>query len=391
MAPVTRLTGARVALSATRTERIDLTIRGNRFLPFDTVVHDVELDLSGHLLLPGLINAHDHLEFNLFPRLGRGPYPNASAWAADIYRPDQSPIEEHLRVPKKIRLLWGGIKNLLSGATTVAHHNPYEPSIFGRGFPVRVLKCFGWAHSLAFSPDLVESFRRTPVRWPFILHAAEGTDAQAQREIARLQELGVLSRRTVLVHAVATGPGDLAAIMEHGSSIVWCPSSNLFTLGRTLSPAVGHTALGTDSALTGAGDLIDEIACARAQSALSAALSDDDIYSLVTANAARMLRIDAGQGSIRERGVADLIAVIDRGQTPAETLAGLCPELVMVSGRTMLVSGRFAKRCDVSGLHPIQVEGRGRWLIRADVPRLYDAATQALGPEIRLAGRRICQ
>jgi cytosine/adenosine deaminase-related metal-dependent hydrolase len=78
MAKPVRLSGARVALTATHAERIDLGIRGSRILPFDSAPDkSIEFDLTGHLLLPGLINAHDHLEFNLFPRLGRGPYPNA--------------------------------------------------------------------------------------------------------------------------------------------------------------------------------------------------------------------------------------------------------------------------------------------------------------------------
>ena len=55
-----------------------------------------DLQLDGFLALPGLVNAHDHLEFNLFPNLGRGPYPNAAAWAAGIYQPERPPIREHL-------------------------------------------------------------------------------------------------------------------------------------------------------------------------------------------------------------------------------------------------------------------------------------------------------
>jgi hypothetical protein len=77
------------------------------------------MNLDAYQLLPGLINAHDHLDFNLFPRLGSGPYPNATAWAEDIYHPECSPVSQQLRLPKRIRLLWGGLKNLLSGVTTV--------------------------------------------------------------------------------------------------------------------------------------------------------------------------------------------------------------------------------------------------------------------------------
>ena len=98
-------------------------------------VEGVALDLDGLCVMPGLVNAHDHLEFALFPRLGRGPYPNAAAWARDVYHPDRSPVREHLAVPKELRLLWGGLRNLLAGVTTVWHHNPYHPAFdqdFGR-------------------------------------------------------------------------------------------------------------------------------------------------------------------------------------------------------------------------------------------------------------------
>lgn len=366
MDQTTRLTGGRAALTAQHTESIDLTIRRGRILPFNTGGDATDrYDISGHLILPGLINAHDHLEFNLFPRLGRGPWDSASRWAADIYRPEASPVREHLRVPKKVRLIWGGVKNLLSGVTTVAHHNPWEGSIFGRAFPVRVVRRYGWAHSLEFSPDIAESYRRTPIRWPFIVHAAEGTGERERAEVRRLEEMGVLSRRTLLVHAVGAGSRELEAICKRGSSIVWCPSSNLFTLGRTLSMDALRSgvsiALGTDSALTADGDLIDEMRVARTATGLTA----ETIYAFVTTNPAKALRLTEGQGAIRERGMADLVVVRDKGQTPAEALHDLRPELILVGGRVMLASERFAERVNgdfhpiEADFHPIGIEGAG--------------------------------
>src|SRR5580704_8503062 len=150
-----RLIGARVATGPASASHRDLSVRGGRIcLSVTAGQREPELDLSGHLILPGLINAHDHLEFNLFPRLGLGTYPNAREWAADIFHPGASPVREHLSVPKPVRLAWGGLRNLLSGVTTVAHHNPYDPDTFDHNFPVRVIRRFGWAHSLDFSPDL---------------------------------------------------------------------------------------------------------------------------------------------------------------------------------------------------------------------------------------------
>ncbi len=339
----------------------------------------VVFDLEGHQIMPGMINAHDHLEFNLYPRLGRGPYPNAGAWARDIYHPDESPIREQLRIPKGIRLIWGGLKNLISGVTTVCHHNPLSTA-FDRNFPVRVVKRFGWAHSLEFSRDLGKLFRATPPETPFIVHLGEGRDVVAKEEIFRLEELGALDSRTVLVHAVGLDRAGLRVAKLRKASIIWCPSSNLFLFDRTLQRnalASGiPIALGSDSALTAQGDLLDEIAVARKVSGLS----NEVLRRMVTVDAARILRLPKGAGELVEGGPADLIAVKDSKQAPA---------LVIVGGQVKLISPSLWRRTTKDGLHPIDVEGRGTFLVDADVPRLREQAQRFLGKELRLAGRRI--
>jgi cytosine/adenosine deaminase-related metal-dependent hydrolase len=393
------LRGARVALGPEETARLDIEIRAGKIAalrPSGSALRasrGAELDLEGCLVLPGLINAHDHLEFALFPRLGRGPYSNAAAWANDIYRPKEWPVREHLKVPKPTRLWWGGLRNLLAGVTTVCHHNPYH-CVFGRGFPVRVVRRFGWAHSLDFSPDLAKRFRATPAAWPFVVHASEGVDQAARREILRLEEAGALSERTVLVHAVAIDQAGMKLVKRRGASLVWCPSSNQFLFGATIGQDVlGNgvaVALGTDSPLTAAGDLLNELHAAGKLRRVSAA----DLFRMVTIDAARVLRLGHGAGTIVTGGVADLAVFDDHGKAPASALAnpkGEGPQMVIAGGAIKLLSARLAKRHPRlrRGLQPVNVEGRGEFFVAADVATLYRDAAQVLGPEISLGGKRV--
>jgi cytosine/adenosine deaminase-related metal-dependent hydrolase len=386
-----RLIRARVATGPSSSTHADITVRRGR-ISFSAPVaaREAHLDLKGYLILPGLINAHDHLEFNLFPRLGTRLYSNACEWATDIFRPDASPVREHLTIPKPVRLIWGGLRNLIAGVTTVAHHNPYDALTFDNGlsdyrFPVRVVRHFGWAHSLDFSPDLAERYRNTPRSYPFIVHAAEGTDEQARLEISRLAELRALGPRTVLVHALGAGNAEIDLLRRRGCSIIWCPSSNLAMFGRTLSNhALGSgipVALGTDSALTCAGDLIDELHTARV-----CGIDDDTLYRMATTTPASILRLRDGRGCIREGGVADLIAVPDQGQTPAEGLSDLHPALVMINGRIKLHSRDLELGMN---LNPISVDGRGDFFVDADVAHLHAQTQKALGGNYALAGRRV--
>ena len=352
----------------------------------------VDVDLTGYLLLPGLINAHDHLEFNLFPRLGRGPYKNGQAWAADIYRPDRSPIREHLEIPKPVRLWWGGIKNLLCGVTTVCHHNEYWADVFEDGFPVRVLKRYAWSHSLALGGNIEATFQGSAPDAPYIIHLGEGTDAAARDEIFELDRRGALSARTVIVHGVALDDAGHDLLLQRGAALVWCPSSNLFTLGATLSPQRTErhcrTALGSDSALT-AGDLLDEIHTAHALG-----VSAQQLIGLVTTRASDVLKLENGEGRLQVGSIADVVAIPDRGLSPAATLVRTTFDqigLVLLAGVPQLLSTRVVAQVPeqlAAGLNRIDVDGVERW-IRAPIEGLMKQAVARLGREVRLAGKRI--
>jgi ubiquinone/menaquinone biosynthesis C-methylase UbiE len=148
-----RLTHARIAINADSWEDRDIQIDEGRI----NALHEKgdgtarTLDLSGYSILPGLVNAHDHLEFGLFPRLGRAyganPFQNSPEWAREIHSVHTSIIERYRQIPQNTHLWWGGIRNLLCGVTTVCHHNPLHEELTDPNFPVRVLSRFGWAHS----------------------------------------------------------------------------------------------------------------------------------------------------------------------------------------------------------------------------------------------------
>ncbi len=72
----------------------------------------------------------------------------------------------------------------------------------------------------------------------------------------------------------------------------------------------------SDSPLTAEGDLLDEIRFA----VRSFGVSPLTAYKMVTTIPASILRLDDAEGSIKEIGLADLIAIRDTGQNPAEMM-----------------------------------------------------------------------
>jgi len=396
--------GAKLALGPHEVVGADISISDQRMARIATGSHAPEtatpsskhtLDLQGFLILPGLVNTHDHLEFALFPRLGKGGYQNFVEWADDIHHPDSSPVREHRAVPKSTRLRWGAIRNLLCGVTTVCHHNPYDEKVFSDNFPVRVVRDFSWAHSLPIDPDVAAKKKRATPDQPFILHLAEGVDSKSATELSRLAAAKALDTDTVVVHGLALDQPDFQALNAAGAALIWCPTSNVFLFGRTHSrdtiANLASVALGSDSPLTAQGDLLDEARYA----ASTIGLTPEEIYPLITTQAAAILRLKQGEGTLRIDSLADFIAVRDNGQSPANRLAALTyrdVELVVIGGRVQLTSPSLANRIPRSaklGLHPLDIEGEIRW-IRAPLRRLFAEVRKHLPGKVKLGGRTVC-
>ncbi len=321
------------------------------------------LDLRGFRAVPGLINAHDHLALNLLPHLGEPLYKSLIHFAEAVHDPQQSPVRETLRASVADRLLWGGFKNLISGVTTVVHHDPFPRRVLLRpGFPVNVLRRYGWSHSLHFGDDPAGAFKASG-KLPFIIHAAEGVDEASYREISRLQELGMLTERTVVVHGIAMTQGQIRQMAQAQASLVWCPASNLRLYGQTapireLKDQV-DIALGTDSTLTGSTTLFDEMRVA-VETGLATA---PEVLAMVTTAAAKVFGLD-GRGRVAVGNHADLLVLADSGETGAEAVLRAGPAdiaLVVGGGRVRLARPEFAAEL---GLGPpnVLLAGAPRWL-----------------------------
>jgi cytosine/adenosine deaminase-related metal-dependent hydrolase len=221
-------------------------------------------------------------------------------------------------------------------------------------------------------------------------------DTRSRNEVFKLDRLGCLSRRTVLIHAVGLDASGWRLVQERGASVVWCPSSNLFTLGRTMDVAVaeanGRVILGSDSPLTSAGDLLDELAFVRTKLAARPEL----IYEMVTSRPAEALGLHNGEGRISSGGVADLFALfdVDRRATPAEALVHSSftrVEMVILGGEVRLSSPGIAERGQLefrNVFNTIHVDRSERY-IRAPLQWLCSQAAPYIGRNLRLAGKQV--
>lgn len=265
-------------------------------------------NLGAGLLMPGLVNAHTHLELSFLADFIAKPQGDFMAWVEDLvnlrpgYDRDQAKqaalkaarfaagqgtvlagditntgraawawaeagvsaisffeaIGPARSEPPQPKMKWEG--NLFS-AQAVACHAPYSvPS-----WRLQALKKLAAAIPLPMSIHLAES--RAEMEF-FAGQGNEGArmeeflvcrgvqkadmDLKADTPLAHLINLGVVDSQTLLVHGVQLNQAELAQVAAQGASLCLCPRSNLGLTGAVSDAPAAlkagvNLALGTDS------------------------------------------------------------------------------------------------------------------------------------------------
>jgi 5-methylthioadenosine/S-adenosylhomocysteine deaminase len=385
-----------------------------------------ELDLRGHALIPGLINAHTHSPMTLLRGLADDlplmTWLNEHIWPAEQRWVDPELVRAGTRLAALEMLKSGTIcfndmyffAEVSAKAATDAGMRAVAgmilvdfPTRFAEGPEEYLRKGLELheryrGHALirtAFAPHAPYSVSDGPferirtladeLEVPVHIHLHETRDEIVQslrdhgeRPLARLDRLRLLGPGLVAVHMTQLEEAEIEAVARAGAHVVHCPESNLklasgFCPAARLLEAGVNVALGTDGAASNNDlDMMGEIqtaallgkGVARSPSALPAYTA----LRMATLNGAKAFGMDDETGSLEPGKSADIVA-LDLRDPDTQPVYHPVSQIVYAAGRDQV------RHVWVAGRH----------LIRDGEPTTLDAA--AILEEAREWGARIAR
>lgn len=334
---------------------------------------ELSLSFGESIAFPGLINSHDHLDFNLFPQLGNKIYNSYTEWGKDIHRANKEEISMVLKIPLSLRVQWGVYKNLLNGITTVVNHGM---ALQVDDELITVSQQYRSLHSPAFEKNwrwkINIPFSR---RHPYVIHLGEGTDLASSREIDQIIKWNLHKRKIIAVHGVAMNEKQAPAF----HALIWCPASNYFLLNKTapINFLNGKTRvmLGTDSTLTASWNLWDHLRLARKEKMVS----DEGLLDMLTGIPANTWCFE-NCGNIAAGREADIvIAAANTDKSGMDNFYALNPGdllLILHKGNIRMFDERLADQLraanfPIKEFSKISLYGKTKY-VKGDLPGLME-------------------
>ncbi|HEY5391923.1 MAG TPA: amidohydrolase family protein, partial [Hanamia sp.] len=284
---------------------------------------ELRIRFENSIAFPGLINSHDHLDFNLFPQTGNRIYNNYLEWGKDIHAQNKATINGVLKIPQRLRTKWGLYKNLLNGITTVVNHGPRlkiaDPFI-------NVIQNNYSLHSVQFEKSWGLKLNNVFVKWrPYVIHVGEGTDEMAYNEIGTLIKMNFFNKSLFAVHGVAMDEKQA----NNFKALIWCPVSNFFLLNATADIKRLKTKtlilFGTDSTLTAEWNLWNQLRLARK----TGLMNDKELYDSLTKTPSVAWKHN-NIGSIAANKNADIVIAKSTDSKNFDKFYSLNPESIIL-------------------------------------------------------------
>ena len=336
--------------------------------PLNHVPGEINLDFEDAIVFPGLINSHDHLDFNLFPSLGDRTYDNYTEWGHHIHKTYREKIDRVMKIPVALREQWGIYKNLLNGVTTVVNHGK---KIKKNVYPITVHENCQCIHSVRFDKRWWVSLNNPLKRnVPVAIHTGEGIDEASVNEIDRLISRNRLKRDIIGIHGVAMNAEQAKAM----KALVWCPESNYFLLDKTagVSRLKKNVPIlfGTDSTLTGSWNIWEHIRRAR----VTNELTDNELFDTLTINPANAWKLTSGK--LSQGRDADIVIAKEKKDAPAaDSFFSLNPEdilMVIHKGQVVLFDESLyprLKSIDLDNYSRVHLKGVCKYVL-GNLPQL---------------------
>jgi len=340
----------------------------------DTLAGDDDLDASGGLVIPGLVNAHTHVAMTLLRGLADDK--PLDAWLQeDIWPVEAELTPEDVRVGAELGLVemiksgttalsdmyfhvdriadaveQAGVRAVLGHtAVTVAKDEAGAREDMQQSLDVareldgaadgRITTTFQ-PHSLTtVGEEYLREFvpKANDAGVPIHCHANETTDEVApvvdehgQRPLEYADDIGLLGPDTWVAHGVHVDEGEIDLLAERGTGVAHCPASNMKLASgmasvQDLLDAGVTVGLGTDGAASNNDlSLFDEMRDAAMIGKLAAddaaAMAAESVVEIATEGGAELLGIDSGRV---EAGANADLAVVDLDAphlTPAHDL-----------------------------------------------------------------------
>jgi len=318
---------------------------------------DMPVIETGGVIYPGLVNAHDHPQYNVFPALRFDQtFSNRYEWQESETYSDFRRRVDALTSAGLDCEMWkyAEVRALLAGNTTQqgAFYSDYwdcyaHPRMLVRN-PERINRTI---RDEIFPLRLSESSRDTlhervqnGAYSAVMVHLSEGTDAESNEEFAIWNEWGLLPA-SVIIHGIPYDTDEFRAMHDAGASLVWSPRSNLQLYGETANPVAAmeenvRVSLAPDWCPSGSYDILRELKVADEwnRTMLGGTLSDEDLVQMVTINPAAQMDMDERLGKIAPGYLADLVVVAGDASDPHRTLVEATPrdvQLVLVGGEPL--------------------------------------------------------